>query len=216
MKPVRPLALALLLSSQAPEGVAAPSVEVQGLMRDMAVIAIDGDRRVLRVGEITEEGVELLSATPALARIRVGEQVLELGLSRRAGAAYVEAPVREVRVSADPSGHYRVAGQVEGSPVLFLVDTGATILAMSGAQADALGVDYRGRGQAGQVTTAAGPAVSHMLTLDVVEVGGLRVEGVQAAVIEGNYPQEILLGMSFLRQVGLNETGGVLTLTQRR
>jgi aspartyl protease family protein len=213
---LRTTVLGLLLSAPAAAVGAAPSLEVQGLMRGMVVLAIDGERRVLRVGERTDEGVELLEATPDLARVRVGDQVLELGLSRRAGARYVEPQEQTVRVAADRSGHYRIAGQVEGQPVSFLVDTGATVLALSSRQAETLGIDYRGRGRTGQVTTAAGPAVSHLLTLESVEVGGIRVEGVEAAVVEGAYPQEPLLGMSFLRRIGLAESNGVMTLTQRR
>lgn len=69
-------------------------------------------------------------------------------------------------------------------------------------------------GQQGSVVTAAGRARSHFVTLDRVEVGGLSVRNVDAAVVEGAYPEDILLGMSFLRHVGLSESAGVLTLTQ--
>ena len=85
---------------------------------------------------------------------------------------------------------------------------------MSSAQADRLGIDYSANGQAGQVLTAAGPAVSHRVRLNAVEVGGILINGVDAAVVEGSYPVEILLGMSFLRNVGFSERAGVLTLTQ--
>ena len=56
--------------------------------------------------------------------------------------------------------------------------------------------------------------ISYLVRLDEVEVGGIRVKGVDAAIVEGGYPTEILLGMSFLRSVGFSERAGVLTLTQ--
>lgn len=184
-------------------------------MRDRAVLIIDGRQRFLRVGETSPEGVALVAANPRQARIRVAGQEIELGLSERIGARFVEPELREVQVARDSAGHFRVAGAIEGRPVLFMVDTGATILAMSSDHADALGIDYRGGGEPGQVMTASGAAVSHFLTLQTVQVGGITVNGVAAAVVEGPYPTDILLGMSFLRHVGLSERAGVLTIQQQ-
>ena len=192
---------------------AAPTVEARGLMRDMAVLVIDGRERILRVGE-RSGAVELLAADPSRARVRVGETVVELGLSERAGGGFEEPAQRSVRITRDRQGHFRVAGTIEGQPVSFLVDTGATVLAMSSLHARQLGIDYARDNTPTRVVTAAGPAPSYYVELESVEVGGLRVRGVRAAVVEGGYPLEILLGMSFLRHVGLRERAGVLTLTQ--
>lgn len=202
----------LLLSVAAAE--AAPSVEARGLMRGMAVLVIDGRQQLVRVGERTPEGVELIAADTARARIRVDGQEIELGLSQRVGANFVVPEKTEVRINRDGQGHFRVAGTIEGQPVSFLIDTGATVLAMSSRQAQQLGIDYQRSGEVVQVVTAAGPAASYYVNLDAVEVGGIRVNGVQAAVVEGAYPVDILLGMSFLRHVGLSERAGVMTLTQ--
>ena len=98
--------------------------------------------------------------------------------------------------------------------VKFLVDTGASVVALSAREADGLGLDYL-NGTKGSVQTAQGVANSYFLMLDEVVVGGITAHNVQAAVIEGAYPVEILLGMSFLRQVALHEQGGVLTLTAK-
>lgn len=211
------LALSAPLASGASSAAssAAPSVEARGLMRGMAVLVIDGRETLMRVGERSPEGVELLGADASSARVRVGEQIVELGLTDRLGSAYAAPDRREVRVARDTQGHFRVAGAIEGRPVLFLVDTGATILAMSSDQANALGIDYAASGEAGRVVTAGGNAASYFVTLDVVQVGGITVNGVQAAVVEGPYPVDILLGMSFLRHVGLSEEEGVLTLHQK-
>jgi len=195
-------------------GLAATSVEARGLMRDMAVLLIDGQQRVLRTGERSPEGVELLESSTASARIRVDGSEYVLDLSDRVGARFVAPAQREVRISRDLQGHFRVAGTIEGQPVSFMVDTGATVLAMSSRQAERLGIEYLYQGGATQVITASGPAASYYISLDAVEVGGITVTGVQAAVVEGNYPQEILLGMSFLRHVGMVQDAGVLTLSQ--
>ena len=67
----------------------------------------------------------------------------------------------------------------------------------------------------GTVHTAQGTTESYFVILDRVTVAGITAHNVQAAVIAGEYPLEILLGMSFLRQVAIEENGGVMTLTQK-
>ena len=203
----------LLFALLAHPSFAAPSVEARGLMRDMAVLVIDGREQLVRAGQEVG-GVTLLSADPVRAVVVIEGEQYELGLSQRAGGGFVQPEAREVRITRDGQGHFRVGGRIDGQPVSFLIDTGATVLAMSGAQADRLGIDYSASGQATQVLTAAGPAASYYVRLDSVEVGGILVNGVDAAVVEGSFPVEILLGMSFLRNVGFSERAGVLTLTQ--
>jgi aspartyl protease family protein len=85
---------------------------------------------------------------------------------------------------------------------------------MSSREAGRLGIDYE-RGQRGQVQTAQGTADSYFLIIDRVTVAGIIAHNVQAAIIDGNYPVEILLGMSFLRQVSMQENSGVMILTQK-
>ena len=80
--------------------------------------------------------------------------------------------------------------------------------------ADRIGVTYRD-GERGQVITAQGTTNSYFVTLDQVTVGGITAHNVRAAIIDGAYPVEILLGMSFLSQVAIAEQGGVMTLTQK-
>ena len=97
-----------------------------------------------------------------------------------------------------------------------LLDTPLDIVKRKGSKmrTEVVRIDYEADGQTAQVLTAAGPAVSYLVRLDEVEVGGILVKGVDAAIVDGGYPAEILLGMSFLRSVGFSERAGVLTLTQ--
>jgi aspartyl protease family protein len=95
------------------------------------------------------------------------------------------------------------------------VDTGASVVAMSSRHAQTLGLDCASVGQPGVVQTAQGTVSSCFLNLSQVTVGGITAHNVQAAVIDGNYPEDILLGMSFLRQVAMENRAGVLTLTAK-
>ena len=95
-----------------------------------------------------------------------------------------------------------------------LVDTGASVVAISAVHARQLGIEFDESHQ-GTVQTAQGTADTHFVTLDEIVVGGITAHNVRAAIIEGEYPLEPLLGMSFLRQVSLQENAGVLTLTKQ-
>jgi aspartyl protease family protein len=118
-----------------------------------------------------------------------------------------------VTLTADTRGHFVVEGQVNGGAVRFLVDTGATTIALSSADAMRLGIDYR-KGQRGLVGTANGTAAAYRVKLDTVQVGGIVANNVDAAVLEGNLPIA-LLGMSFLNRMDMKREGQTMVLIKR-
>jgi aspartyl protease family protein len=84
---------------------------------------------------------------------------------------------------------------------------------MSESQATALGIDFYGSPQ-GTVSTASGTAMAYSVMLQSVDVGGIRVDNVRGAVVEGDYPTIVLLGMTYLRHVKMEERDGILTLSR--
>ena len=195
--------------------VASAPVEVVGLFKGMAVVRLPGQgEKLIRVGETTDAGITLLAADAASAEVRYQDNVYTLGLSRKVAGRYKAVDKRQISINPDGSGQYRVSGAINGQPAGFLVDTGASVLAMSSDDARRLGIDYAAA-ERGSVQTAQGLVGSYFLDVDKVEVGGITVHNVKSAVIEGSYPAEMLLGMSFLRQVALSETNGVMVLTQK-
>ena len=121
-----------------------------------------------------------------------------------------------VRIQANAQGLYRVAGEINGSPVVFLVDTGATHIAMSSVQAEYLGLFDQVNNEAKQAITASGPLKTYRIQLQQVKVGTIRVNHLEAVIVEGEYPLDILLGMNFLSQVDIHHKGNLLELRQRR
>ena len=107
-------------------------------------------------------------------------------------------------------GHYIAEGQINGRPVTFLVDTGATDVALPESMARALGLDF---GPRVQVMTAAGPSSAWVTRLDEVSVGGIRRENVRATITGGEF-NGILLGMSFLRHFDLQQSNGRLIIRE--
>ena len=107
------------------------------------------------------------------------------------------------------SGHYNSEGEINGLPVNFLVDTGATDVAVSEDFARSAGLDF---GPKITVMTAAGPVLGWMTRLDSVQVGALRLRNVRAT-ITGGLGEEVLLGMSFLKHFGIVQEGDTLVIT---
>lgn len=194
---------------------AAPRVQVVGLFPGAAVLNVDGQRKLVRVGQVGPGGVEVLSADSKGAVLRVEGVERQYGLSRELSAGFAEPERRQLSIAQGQGGHYWVAGSINGQPVQFLVDTGATSVAVSEIQARRLGIDYRVDGRQMVVNTASGTAKAWRVQLNSVKVGTIDVLGVEAVVVEGAAPSDALLGMSFLGRVSWREDQGVLKLESK-
>jgi aspartyl protease family protein len=115
-----------------------------------------------------------------------------------------------VVLEQDRSGHYVAEGTINGRPVTFLVDTGATDVSLPESAARALGLEF---GPRVKVMTAAGPANAWVARLDEVTVGGIRRENVRATITSGEF-NGILLGMSFLKHYSLQQQDGRLVIRE--
>ncbi len=119
--------------------------------------------------------------------------------------------VTEVALLRNKYGHYVTRGEINGGSVVFMVDTGATGVAVPLAVAQRLGLQ-RGRPVATQ--TANGQATAYMTRLDSVKVGDIEIRDVTASISPGLQMEEILLGMSFLRHIEFTQKGRTLLLRQ--
>ncbi|HEX6692089.1 MAG TPA: TIGR02281 family clan AA aspartic protease [Burkholderiales bacterium] len=207
------IALLLLLACSC--GAWAQSdVALIGVIGDKAaVVAIDGgDPVTIRAGQ-TRSGITVVSVdrTSATIEVRGAKRVLSLGQHHRATAA---APTgQSVTLAADTAGHFLAEGQVNGGPVRFVVDTGATVVALPAADARRLNIDYR-KGKVGQTRTANGTVPVYVVTLERVKVGAIELSSVEGIVIEQGL-DVALLGMSFLSRVNMRHDGQTLTLQRR-
>lgn len=191
---------------------AAPGVTVEGIMPDAAVLMIDGQRKMLRVGE-TFAGVTLLATRNDNVTLDIDGKRRDLGLSRYIGTRYQEPENRVVTIVRDDRMQYLTTALINGQRTRVMVDTGANIVALSSDHAGALGIDY-GDGERSVVETASGVADAYRITLRSVDVGGIRVNNVAASIVEGGFPSTVLLGMSYLRHVSLKENNGIMSLSR--
>lgn len=211
-----PLLLPLLLALPAAgAGEAGVTVRALALFNGKAMLEIDGARKVVAVGETGPHGVRLLSADPRTAVVEIGGERRELRLGTAVSAVYRAPALREVRIVADATGSYFVDGLINGQPVRFLVDTGATSVAMSERQARRLGLQHRLDGQRIGVNTASGAVGGHRIVLDSVSVGGVRLSSIEGVVIDGDSPRHVLLGMSALGRFELDQRSNLMILRSR-
>lgn len=122
-----------------------------------------------------------------------------------------EAGAREVVLQRNRFGHYVTSGEINGQPVTFMLDTGATGVAIPDAVARRLGIP---RGRAYRTQTANGTAVSYAAMLDSVAVGDIALNNVQAGIAPGMGIDQVLLGMSFLKHIEFTQRGDSLILRQ--
>ena len=214
LRPLLPLAwLAVGCATQA------QTVTLNGQMGSrQALLVIDGQPRVVEVGA-TVQGVRLLSLSGTQAEVEVSGQrrVLVAGASQvRVGggeSASANSGGSEIVLSAGAGGHFTTDGQINGKAVTFLVDTGASAIAMGQADADRLGINYKSapRGFAG---TANGRIPVNLVTLSSVRVGDVEVANVEAVVMPSAL-QHVLLGNSFLTRFQMKRDNDTLRLTKR-
>ncbi|PTQ70978.1 aspartyl protease family protein [Pseudomonas sp. GV071] len=194
---------------------AAEQVMVVGLFPGAAVINVDGDRKLVKVGKTGPGGVVVVSADSHGAVLRVDGVERTYALEREYSHGFAVPTKTQVSIAKGIGGHYWIAGSANGQPIQFLVDTGATTIAMNDSQARQLGIDYRVVGKPTVVSTASGTVTAWKVTLDKVKVGSIQVLGVEAMVLDGPSPTEALLGMSFLSRVSWREEQGMLILESK-
>jgi aspartyl protease family protein len=207
------LVLALAGSTVAQAG---PSVSLNGsLGRSAAVLVIGGQVKTVRVGD-SVDGVKLLEVGDhrALVEIEGRRHDLRLGAAMVAqGSGASGAQGTRIVLQAGSGGHFQTLGSINGQSVRFLVDTGATSIALSKSDADRMRIQYL-KGQAVQIQTANGVVNGYVTTLDRVRIGDVEISGVQATVADRDMPYA-LLGNSFLSRFNMKRDNETLTLERR-
>lgn len=209
---LRLFSIGAALAAVCASGIAA-EVAVVGMIGTRAILVVnDGAPQTVAVGGRSREGVKVLGVDGDVAtlevdgkrqRIRMGERVV-----RREGGVG-----EGLVLQADSRGHFLAQGRINGNETGFLVDTGATLVSLGKSDAQRAGVDFT-KGSPGQSVTANGTVRVWRVQLDTLELGGMRVHNVEAAVHEQDLPFA-LLGMSFLNRMHWQREGDKLILRKR-
>lgn len=212
------LARACLLGmGMLPAFASAQSVTLAGILGSKALLVIDGaaprglaageSRGAVRVLEVGRDAA-LVEIAGRRQQLRLGEAPVQLGAPP--GGAQEAA---QLVLFADSSGHFTEQGQINGRPMRYLVDTGASAVSIGRAEAERLGLRYL-EGQSVQLGTANGAVRGWRLRLDSVRVGNLEARGVDAVVVPQPMPY-VLLGNSFLSGFQMTRQGDRMVLEKR-
>ena len=205
-----------LLSALFSSSAFGQTVSMSGSMGDKALLVINGTPRAVAVGA-TQMGVKLVSVGPNDAVVEIGGKrvVLSLGGTPvNLGGAASEGSGSQIVLTAGTGGHFITRGSINGKTVRFLVDTGATNIALSQAEADRIGLNYR-NGERGISNTANGQVIVYRTLLDVVRIGDVQVYNVAATVLPAQM-EAVLLGNSFLTRFQMKRENDVMTLVKSR
>jgi len=161
------------------------------------------------LGTAMAEMASRLSATPAAAHAL---------LPNKHAAANVDtarAGIRSVSVSRDARGHFQTDGRIDGQRIGFMIDTGASVIALNESSAARIGIRPSRADYDAKVSTANGTVKAARTRIALIDVGGLLVRDVDALVLPDEALSENLLGLSFLSKLKRFEyANGQLVLEQ--
>jgi len=210
--------LALLLGVVA-AAAQAESVMLTGTIGSRAILVVNGGApKTVAIGEKVQN-VRLLSLQDGQAVVESAGQRITLRMdspvSVGGGAGGgSNASGSRIVLNADSRGHFMASGAINGrSGVSFMLDTGATTVAMSVADATRIGLDYQ-KGTPVRMNTANGVALGYRLRLDAVRVGDVEVRDVDAIVSQQPMPY-VLLGNSFIGRFSMRRDAEQMVLERR-
>lgn len=191
------------------------NIQAVALFNDMVVVNFNNQQTTLRVGQTKHNELQLLESNSEQAVILYHGQKVKLTLTdssviQLAGLHNYDARAHLI----SNGGLYNIAGSIDNQMVDFVVDTGASYLTMSMNQADKLHINYIA-GRQIDMSTANGNTQAYVVTLKKVRIGGIEVENIEAAIIANESSSKILLGMSFLKHVDMEQRGNTMVLKPR-
>jgi aspartyl protease family protein len=194
---------------------AAGSVMLTGTIGSRAILIVDGaPPKTVAVGE-TFQGVKLVSLQAEQAVVELEGKRLNLRMDTPVsiGGGGGTGGGSRIVLPADSRGHFMTQGAINGRAVTFMLDTGATSIAMSAADAQRIGLDYS-KGQRVQMNTANGVSQGYKLRLQSVRVGDVEVYDIDAIVSPQPMPF-VLLGNSFINRFSMRRDADQMVLEKR-
>ena len=188
-----------------------PRIQVMGMFRDKAVVKINGQQTLLKVGDQAVNGVKLIRSSARKTVLEINGKQREYTLGSQVSTNLSQPESTVVRIPSN-NGMYRAQGLINGRSVRFMVDTGASVVAMARPTADRLQILYRETGKPIKISTASKMQNAWLVKLKTVTVGGITLNQVDGAIIDTEHDQDILLGASFLNRVRFSQKEGIVVL----
>ena len=199
---------------------AEPHIEVIALFENKAMLHVGDERILVSAGETILDGITLVSADAYGAVIEIDGQKRRYQLgnvvrSQGSNAENSEQTDSDIIVYQGIDTMFRTVGSINGYPVNFLLDTGASSIAISSQESKRLGINYKLDGKPTWVSTASGVERAFAVTIDRVTISGVTIHSVEGLVIEGSEPTNPLLGMSYLNRFKIINDGNTMRLKRK-
>jgi aspartyl protease family protein len=210
------LLFVLLATFLAGQATAETRLNVVGLFSGKALVSINGGApQSIGAGQ-TKNGVKLISADSESATFIVEGKRQTLRMGQAASVAGSSGPATSDPVSlyADSRGHFTGNLSINGASLKYLVDTGASTVAMNSGDAKFAKIDYE-KGEKASASTANGVVEVYLVKLNTLKIGTITLNNVEATVHEGGSPSVVLLGMSALNKLDMKRDNSIMTLTKK-
>lgn len=196
--------------------LAATQLNVVGLYTGKAVVVINGSAPQTIAAGQTKNGVKLLSANSESATFLVEGKQQTLKMGQAASIAGANAPANNSPLSlyADQAGHYFGNLSINGASLKYVVDTGATTVALNSGDAKFAKIDYE-KGEKVTMSTANGNVSAYLVHINTLKIGTIVLNDVAATVSEGDSPPFVLLGMTALNRMSMKNENSILTLSKK-
>ncbi len=191
------------------------SVQLSGMLGRKALLIVNGTAPKLVAPGESHQGVKVLSTAGEQAVLEIGgqRQTLRVGESPVSVGGSGAGSGARITLSASSGGHFLSQGMINGRSVQFMVDTGASLVTLSVAEAERVGLNYRA-GQAARMNTANGVAQGWRMKLNTLRLGEVELFDVEAIVSPLAMPY-VLLGNSFLSRFQMQRDSDQMTLERR-
>jgi aspartyl protease family protein len=193
------------------------SVTLSGMVGSKALLIVDGSApKIVAAGE-SFNGVKVVSTQGDSAVLMIGSKRLNVRVGDTPASVGEQAGSKSsgsrIVLTVGDGGHFLAQGSINGKAVQFMVDTGATAVAMGAAEAKRMGIDYTS-GRPVRMSTANGQTMGYLLTLNSVRIGDVEVQNVEAIVSQQAMPY-VLLGNSYLTRFSMRRDADQMVLERR-
>jgi len=196
----------------APTATYAVEIVVQALSENKVLVTINGQNHLLHVGDISPEGVKLMSADSKEAVFIFENQIIHRTLHDRTKILQSDAQGNTITIVKNYQGQYQTDGKINDYHFSFSLRPDIMFVLLSKKHAEDLTLDYKQEKNVIFATTPDGVKKTYRVTLNNVSIGNISLNRVHAIVQEDLTSPEVLIGRAFLRHLTVIENEGQLIL----
>lgn len=196
------------------------AVIIVGLSKHKVVIMDEtSTRKVLSIGDITSGGLQLISSSSSAAVFKnESGQLISMGISDQISAAYNynQDEFNNETISLNQNNQYETVITIEGKEVNGIIDTGANFVTINKNIAIQLNISYKKDENKVKVSTANDKTSGYRIMLSSIKLGDIELHNIDAVVMDNDQPENVLIGMSFLKNLDIKYSGNRLKLKKHQ